>query len=523
MPASARAKKRNQQSPIDSSISARALELIDDLDGLTKLISNYQTIMDTIEKAPVAFCIYDADDRLLVANAAYKNLYPELAQFDNGSDQEPVFYHELIRNSLKGTVSEDELDEAVMDRVLLHRAADGTAKIREYEPGNFQKIIKYRLVSGGSAGVALDISELKRRETELLHSNSAAEAARLRADEALQLENTRRQFTAGLSELSEWMQTCRSLEELFRVISHYLEKMFTGTCGDLFLYSPSRDVLDRACSWGNQKNPQNHIKVEDCWGLRRGRSYLFDRDSKGLLCDHALQRGEKQISIKSYNCIPILAHGEIIGLLSIEQSKSIAIEKEFAASQRGAAEQCAEQIGLAIANVRLRDELQEQSSRDSLTGLFNRRYFMKALRETLAFSKPQESCPALISLDVDRFKQINDKFGHEAGDAVLCRLSEVLKGGIPTNATVARLGGEEFSVLLPETSKDDALNLAESLRIKVGKMHIYAQGALLPAVTISCGVTSMDSDSERPSELLRRADKAMYQAKDSGRNKVCLG
>lgn len=516
--------KWKAKEPHDASwVAKRALELAKDPDAIAQLISEYETIIDTIDKAPVAFCVYDQDDRLLVANTAYRRLHPDLKNFGRGADQAPVYYHELVRATLKGTIPDEELEEAVMDRVLLQRAADGTPQIREYEPGFFQKIIKYKLVSGGSAGVALDISELKHRETQLMEANAAAEDATLRANEALVHEEIRKEFTAGLSELSEWMQTCRSLEELFRVISHYLQKMFAGTSGDLFLYSPSRDVMDRACSWGNRKHPQNHIKVEDCWGLRRGRSYMLDQKRNGLLCDHVMQRGETQKSVKSYICIPILAHGEIIGLLSIDQSRTSAQEEKSAEFQQDAAEQCAEQIGLAIANVRLRDELQEQSSRDPLTGLFNRRYFMKILRETLAFTNPHTQSLSLLSLDVDKFKPINDKFGHEAGDAVLCRLSEVLTGSIPDTATLARLGGEEFSILLPDATEEDAVDLAEELRSEVGKMHIYAQGALLPPITISCGVACMETDSERPSELLRRADKAMYQAKDTGRDKVCLG
>ncbi|MEM7670640.1 MAG: sensor domain-containing diguanylate cyclase, partial [Pseudomonadota bacterium] len=221
----------------------------------------------------------------------------------------------------------------------------------------------------------------------------------------------------------------------------------------------------------------------------------------------------------SYSCIPIIAHGDTVGLLHIRFADH-ADQTLGEAEQTSFAIQCAEQISLAVANVRLRDELEEQSTRDPLTGLFNRRHFMNRFRNDLMEAHKHRTPFSLVSIDADHFKKMNDIHGHDAGDVVLRTLAERLLEGVEDGETLARVGGEEFCIILPNTTFADARARAEKLRRTIDALELTYEGAPLPSVTISCGVATADRTSTIQS-LLRNADAALYAAKDNGRNQVC--
>lgn len=162
--------------------------------------------------------------------------------------------------------------------------------------------------------------------------------------------------------------------------------------------------------------------------------------------------------------------------------------------------------------------LTEASYTDLLTGLPNRRAMVERVTSEMDRSARGRSRPALIMADVDRFKQVNDTFGHEVGDLVLQGIAAAFRSAIRGYDTCARWGGEEFLVLLPETNLEDALAVADKLRVTVAQVRPDAEGAL-PAVTISVGVAAY-RDGETLTSLIRRSDDAMYEAKRSGRNRV---
>ena len=156
---------------------------------------------------------------------------------------------------------------------------------------------------------------------------------------------------------------------------------------------------------------------------------------------------------------------------------------------------------------------------DELTGLFNRRYFMQILDKELSRAKRYGQVFALIMIDLDNFKDINDSFGHNAGDLILKELSSILKTRLRQVDTAARLGGEEFGLIIPETELEDAYTLAESLReIIAGNPVVYESKEI--AYTISLGVTTYRQGINEVEELLKAADKALYRAKDEGRNRT---
>ena len=128
----------------------------------------------------------------------------------------------------------------------------------------------------------------------------------------------------------------------------------------------------------------------------------------------------------------------------------------------------------------------------------------------------------LISLDADKFKTFNDNHGHEAGDLVLRALAERMLAVLPNSAVCARVGGEEFAVLLSQSDEAEAMHQAETLRASVSEMEVRTAFGLLPRVTISSGIAAYCGDSTTPSVLMKRADEALYAAKSGGRNCVRL-
>lgn len=333
-----------------------------------------------------------------------------------------------------------------------------------------------------------------------------AEAERSSLSEQLRLAREVR----VLGELNEWLQSCKSLEELFEMVARFVTHLLADFEGSIYVYSNSRDVLDGAVSW-NDGEHLAHIHPEDCWGLRRGRTYSFAEGEVRFACAHV---GEHRA--ENYLCIPFLAHGETVGMMHLVAKNHVSSD-EFNA-RRALAQMCAEQVSLAIANVRMRDELHHQAIRDPLTGLFNRRHMMDTLRR-LRETKRSEPY-SIISIDVDHFKKFNDNFGHDAGDTVLRHVGEILSAACGTNDLACRMGGEELMLLLPGAEIDEALERAELIRVEIEKLVVRYNDGNLPTITVSTGVAQYPVHGESPQDVIRMADDALYVAKASGRNCV---
>jgi two-component system, cell cycle response regulator len=166
-------------------------------------------------------------------------------------------------------------------------------------------------------------------------------------------------------------------------------------------------------------------------------------------------------------------------------------------------------------------EMREQTVRDELTGLYNRRHLMSLLGDEVERCRRRDDIKlALAIIDVDLFKDINDMIGHLAGDAVLKQLATVINEQVRGDDTLARIGGEEFAVVMPETSHKHALEVCERLRSAVAGHRFVLEGEKDLKVTISIGLATWDSEMGSLSDLMRVADKYLYEAKSGGRNRV---
>jgi GAF domain-containing protein len=246
----------------------------------------------------------------------------------------------------------------------------------------------------------------------------------------------RNRETRLLSDLNQWLQSCNTLGELYQMVAEFLGRLLPGCAGSLYIYANSRDVLESAKAWnGGKMMPA--MQPDDCWGLRRGRPYTFGDNEIDFRCSHV------DLALQSeYCCIPILAHGETIGLLHLEfESEGQELPKEAIAEQRRLGLVCAEQISLAIANVKLRDQLRDQSIRDVLTGLFNRRYMLETCRREFSRAARTGDSISILSIDVDHFKKYNDNHGHDAGDMVLRAVGNCLENLFRNADIPCRFGG----------------------------------------------------------------------------------
>lgn len=374
---------------------------------------------------------------------------------------------------------------------------------------------------GGFVVTLIDRGEAKRAIAAANDARTQAEAAELAATEILEQERARQRSAELLAQMDEWLQSCKTIDELYEILTAFMMMAMPGTRGQLFTYSNSRDVLELACKW-NCTDIQEHMTPDSCWALRRGRLYTFDPTQFGFTCDHVKEiRGDDDARPSS--CIPVIAHGETVGLLHVElqsNEPNSDLPRPFAFARR-----CAEHISLAIANVQLRDELQDQSTRDPLTSLYNRRHFLEAIRREINRAASTETSFGLLSFDADHFKTFNDKFGHDAGDAVLEGIADRMRALDYTGAVPCRVGGEEFAIILPGADRTRATKSAEDLREAIEHMRVKYIGGALPKVTVSIGISIYPSHGTEPMDLIKQADLALYQAKEAGRNclRMCDG
>ena len=220
-------------------------------------------------------------------------------------------------------------------------------------------------------------------------------------------------------------------------------------------------------------------------------------------------------------CLPLTARGNLIGLLHLRKA-SLTTEQatQSLSSMSGMAIIFSEQLSLAISNVKLTESLSRQSVQDPLSGLFNRRYMEESLGREIARAKRMQTQIGVVMADLDHLKVFNDTYGHTAGDLVIAQVGQVLKQKIRGSDIACRYGGEEFVIILPESSPEDTYKRADELREEMKRMELISQGQLLSSVTISMGIATYPKDGATADDLLRAADAALYKAKETGRDKV---
>jgi len=221
----------------------------------------------------------------------------------------------------------------------------------------------------------------------------------------------------------------------------------------------------------------------------------------------------------------MMAQGEILGVLHLQDYAAAAAPAPASGKQEetqvvALARSVGEHIALAIANLRLREILRAQSIRDPLTNLFNRRYLEETLGRELRRAIRKHGPLGIIFIDIDQFKSFNDTYGHDVGDAILKELGAFLTTCVRDVDIVCRYGGDEFVIVLPDTSLAIARQRAEEIRTGVASVTISHIKQTPQSITLSLGVSAFPEFEATPDTLLRAADVALRQAKSKGRNSV---
>ncbi len=318
-----------------------------------------------------------------------------------------------------------------------------------------------------------------------------------------------------LNRMNDLLLSCMTMEEAYQVISLMGGELFPGYDGCLSIMRPKDRLLDPVANWGGDRLEQVEFAMDDCWALRLGKVHEVSDPQNGLLCRHF-----HQPPTAGYLCLPLTVHGEILGLLSLTESAERKDTHQPSVQQ--SAVYAAETIKLSLSNLKLRDELRRLAIQDPLTGLFNRRYLDENLPRELHIARRRNSPLSIVMLDIDGFKKINDTFGHGAGDAVLRGVGNILRDHLRKSDISCRYGGDEFVLVLPDSSITDTQERIEQICELVRTLKINADHASGIVITVSAGIALAPEHGATESELLRAADEAMYTAKQTGGDRISI-
>ncbi|TKR30529.1 diguanylate cyclase [Luteimonas gilva] len=313
----------------------------------------------------------------------------------------------------------------------------------------------------------------------------------------------------SLSRYGSMLQSCVEPAEALQLTSRMLATLLPGIGGTIYRMRNSQDHAEALAHWGEHAaRGTDLVAPEDCWALRRGQAHIVEVG--GLHCAHVAGSAAEAVTA----CIPLAAQGVQLGFIYLSDRDAGFL------SRIEIVEAAAEQLSMALSNLYLQERLRMQSIREPLTGLFNRRYLEEAMARELSRCARRQLPLSLLILDLDRFKAFNDVHGHAGGDALLSAFGKLLQEMSRGEDIACRYGGEEFTLIMPETEPETATQRAEAVRDAVENMRVRHLGAELPKVTVSIGVAAFPGDGDAPEELLRAADEALYRAKRNGRNRV---
>ena len=318
-------------------------------------------------------------------------------------------------------------------------------------------------------------------------------------------------LTAARDEL----QLCVTPSQAHQCAVRYCGQLLPGTRGALLIINNSRQTVELSAVWNDPISVVDGVPLSACCGLRSGSLRWRSPGQSEVHCSHFTGTPPE-----NYLCAPLAAQGDTLGFLYVECPTAETCV--IAAAHERSLIALIELTAMSVASLNLRVRLENQSIRDSLTGLFNRHFMEIALERELRRAARQQSSLAVLMLDVDHFKQFNDTYGHEAGDMILREVGETFLQVMRAEDVVCRYGGEEFVIILPDISTDAALDCAEMLRMKISEIRMRYRGESLREITISIGVAMYPQYAEGLDQILRISDHALYEAKHCGRNTVVL-
>jgi diguanylate cyclase (GGDEF)-like protein/PAS domain S-box-containing protein len=475
-------------------------------------LNKQTTYLDSlIQNSPLGIVVLDRKGSVELANSAFESLFQcnrhELTSIDIGSlgvtrdktaDSGPLIPQVFAGNTVRRTVQQRRKDGHILDLAVRGVPLLLNGEVR------------------GAYLIFEDVSEqMRANEEQRKHAESLDQLVK-------ELELRTNQMTL-LNEMGALLECSGAVKEACAVVANSIQNLFPeAPVGALYLFKSSRNLIEAAIRWGKTAVSEPTFPPDACWSLRRGQPHWSEYRGTGITCQH-LTKSSTTVSL----CVPMVAQGNTVGVLHLEFDSTAELRCDSAGenvrdSRQRLAVSAASQIALSLASLQLRDTLREQSIRDPLTRLFNRRFLEESLERELQLASRKKHAISVLFLDIDHFKKFNDTFGHDAGDKVLQSLADLLRSFFRSTDICCRYGGEEFAIILPESSSQDATIRANALRSEVKSLRLKYKNEALGALTISAGVAAFPEHGSTSDELLKIADQCLYESKSHGRDTVTV-
>ena len=464
-----------------------------------------------VQNSPLGIVVLDRKGSVELANSAFERLFQydrqELTSIDiahmgipddEATDSAQLIPQIFAGNALHRTVRRRRKDGQILDLALHGVPLTVNGEIR----GAY---LIYEDVSE-----QIRAGEAQRRHAELLD--------RL----VKELELRTKQMTS-LNEMGSLLVCSGTVKEACAVVADSLQRLFPDApSGALYLFRSSRDLIEAAVRWGKKDVLAPTFPPDACWSLRRGQPHWTGHPGSGIACQHLTQSSTSECL-----CVPMVAQGNTVGVLHLEFESAAELPRDsgresFRESRQQLAVSAASQIALSLASLQLRETLREQAVRDPLTLLFNRRFLEESLEREIQLAARKKQSIAVLFLDLDHFKRFNDTFGHDAGDMVLQSLADLFRNFFRATDICCRYGGEEFAVILPESSSHNAAIRADALRSEVKRLQLQYRKQTIGQLTLSVGVAAYPEHGSTSVELLKIADQCLYESKSRGRDVVTV-
>ncbi len=464
-----------------------------------------------IQNSPLAMVVLDRQGSAELANSAFEKLFQcdrqDLASIDfrsvgmpegEASDSAQVITQIFAGNALRRTIRHQRKDGKVLDLALHGVPLQVHGEIR------------------GAYLIYEDVSEQARAvEAQRQHAESLDRLVK-------ELELHTRQITL-LNEMGSLLQSSATVQEASAVVGSFAQRLFPeAPSGALYLFRSSRDLVEAGARWGKRDALTPTFPPDACWSLRRGQPHWSETRGSSVACQHLTKS-----STTEGLCVPMVAQGNTVGVLHLEFDSATRLQygsgmESLRESHQQLAISLASQVALSLSGLQLRESLRELSIRDPLTRLFNRRFLEESIERELQLASRKKQPIAILFLDLDHFKRFNDTFGHDAGDMVLQSLADLFRSFFRSTDICCRYGGEEFAIILPESTSQDAAIRADALRSEVKRLRLRYKKETVGSLSISVGVAAFPEHGSTSDELLKIADECLYQSKARGRDVVTV-
>ncbi|MDD5167174.1 MAG: diguanylate cyclase [Syntrophales bacterium] len=460
--------------------------------------SHFRQLM---EASPVPMLISD-DEQAIFINRKFEELF--------GLPQKEIPILDIFWPS----PSPEDKQANVMRRNWQNHIKSAMSKREEIEPmevtvacrDGSTRHIECRLASINDRNLVVcnDMTDLRRTQEELAHVN---EKLKIWICE-LEIHNQRMNL---LQQMGNALRTCNVYEDAYNIMTQYGPQLFPKTSGCFYDLFEGSKALRPIVKWGKYSQTEILLTPKECIALRSGKVQANGPSEIGCPCVKDVMGTDR-----GYLCVPMIISGELQGMLRLifhEKNEDDSGFEELALV-------VAEHVILSLTNLKLNESLRIQAIRDPLTGLFNRRYMEESLEREFYRSSRNHRPVSIMMLDIDHFKHFNDSYGHDAGDSLLKGLAKIMQRHVRKEDIACRFGGEEFIIILPDTSLEVARTRADHFRNELSQTPFEHKCRDLGAVTVSLGVAAFPNHGRSADDVLRMADKALYKAKENGRNRV---